>query len=184
MGHRPAARPEEEHPDVTSECYALRAPLNSAGRDHLPEAVDDPPRPGDQQRPDGLIETLRRTKPRFDYCFIPNHRAGLVNLSSSTFSAYDDFLQVPLLRSQLRGSELLQAIRLYRQGYPDYMPLGEFFRRFNVLVPPDALPASLLTGLNSSTSTEKQAAEILLLQIDMERSSYRLGLGQVVHGLL
>jgi hypothetical protein len=59
------------------------------------------------------------------------------------------------------------------------MPLGEFVRRFNVLVPPDALPASLLTGLNSSTASEKQAAEILLLHIAMERSSYRLGLGQV-----
>ncbi|XP_046442459.1 unconventional myosin-XVIIIa-like isoform X2 [Daphnia pulex] len=128
---------------------------------------------------DGLIETLRRTKARFVYCFIPNHRAGLVDLSSSTFSANDDSLQVPLLRSQLRGSELLPAIRLYRQGYPDYMPLGEFVRRFNVLVPPDALPASLLTGLNSSTASEKQAAEILLLHIDMERSSYRLGLSQV-----
>jgi hypothetical protein len=41
------------------------------------------------------------------------------------------------------------------------------------------LPASLLTGLNSSTASEKQAAEILLLHIDMERSSYRLGLSQV-----
>lgn len=74
---------------------------------------------------------------------------------------------------------MLPAIRLYRQGYPDYMPLGEFVRRFNVLVAPDALPASLLTGLNSSTASEKQAAEILLLHIDMERSSYRLGLSQV-----
>ncbi|KAI9561532.1 hypothetical protein GHT06_012491 [Daphnia sinensis] len=128
---------------------------------------------------DGLIETLRRTKPRFVYCFIPNHRAGLVDSSSSTFASNDDSLQVPLLRSQLRGSELLPAIRLYRQGYPDYMPLGEFVRRFNVLVPPDALPASLLTGLNSSTASEKQAAEILLLHIDLERSSYRLGLSQV-----
>lgn len=60
------------------------------------------------------------------------------------------------------------------------MPLGEFVRRFNVVVPPDALPASLLTGLNNSTASEKQAAEILLLHIDMERSSYRLGLSQVI----
>ena len=74
---------------------------------------------------------------------------------------------------------MLPAIRLYRQGYPDYLPLGEFVRRFNVLVPPDALPTSLLTGLNNSTSNEKQAAEILLLHIDLERSSYRLGLSQV-----
>jgi hypothetical protein len=44
---------------------------------------------------------LRRTKARFVYCFIPNHRAGLVDLSSSTFSANDDSLQVPLLRSQV-----------------------------------------------------------------------------------
>ena len=73
---------------------------------------------------------------------------------------------------------MLPAIRLYRQGYPDYLPLGEFVRRFNVLVPPDALPASLLTGLNNSAS-EKQAAEILLLHIDLERTSYRVGLSQV-----
>lgn len=37
---------------------------------------------------------------------------------------------------------------------------------------------SLLVGLNS-TASEKQAAEILLLHIDMERTSYRLGLSQV-----
>ena len=72
----------------------------------------------------------------------------------------------------------MAAIRLYRQGYPDYMPLGEFVRRFNVLVPPDALPMSLLVGLNG-TASEKQAAEILLLHIDLERTSYRLGLSQV-----
>jgi hypothetical protein len=54
---------------------------------------------------DGLIETLRRTKPRFVYCFIPNHRAGLVDLSSSTFAANDDSLQVPLLRSQVNNKK-------------------------------------------------------------------------------
>ena len=53
---------------------------------------------------DGLIETLRRTKPRFVYCFIPHHRAGLVDLSSSTFASNDDSLHVPLLRSQVQNA--------------------------------------------------------------------------------
>ena len=130
------------------------------------------------RRQDALIETLRRTKPRFVHCFLPHHSAGLVDLTSTSVPPSEDALHVPLLRSQLRGSEILPAIRLYRQGYPDYLPLVEFVRRFNVLVPPDSLPASLLVGLNSNASI-KQAAEILLLHIDLERTSYRLGLSQV-----
>ena len=50
---------------------------------------------------DGLIETLRRTKPRFVYCFVPHHKAGLVDLSSTTFALGDETLHVPLLRSQV-----------------------------------------------------------------------------------
>ena len=125
-----------------------------------------------------MIETLRRTKPRFVHCFVPHHKAGLADLNSISVPSSEDALNIPLLRSQLRGSEILPAIRLYRQGYPDYLPLIEFVRRFNVLIPPDALPASLLIGLNSNASI-KQATEILLLHIDLERTSYRLGLSQV-----
>ena len=73
---------------------------------------------------------------------------------------------------------MLPAIRLYRQGYPDCLPMIEFVRRFNVLCPPEDLPASLLVGLHSAASV-KQAAEILMLHVDLERTSYRLGLSQV-----
>ena len=46
-------------------------------------------------------------------------------------------------------------------------------------VDPDV--ASLLAGLGSTTASEKQAAELLLLHIDVERTCYRLGLSQVTH---
>lgn len=127
-----------------------------------------------------MIETLRRTKSRFVFCFSPHHRAGLVDVGgSTTFASGEASLSVPVLRSQLRGSELLPAIRLHRQGYPDCVPFGEFVRRFGVLVPPDAVPASLAAGLGSTLATERQAAELLLLHVDIERTCYRLGLSQV-----
>ncbi|KAJ3589358.1 hypothetical protein NHX12_010203, partial [Muraenolepis orangiensis] len=44
-------------------------------------------------------------------------------------------LDVTLIRAQLRGSKLLDALRIHRQGYPDNMVFAEFRRRFDVLAP-------------------------------------------------
>ena len=70
---------------------------------------------------DSLIETLRRTCVHFVHCLLPQNFAGLCDLKSgqrlSLKSSDDDvILNVPLLRSQIRGHQLIEAVRIYRQG--------------------------------------------------------------------
>ncbi|XP_050299699.1 unconventional myosin-XVIIIa isoform X2 [Anthonomus grandis grandis] len=127
---------------------------------------------------DAVIETLRRTKSRFVQCILPQHNAGLcesngslINFRSSTGNADDSLINVPLLRSQIRGAQILDAVRLYKQGYPTFMPLAEFRRKFGILA-----------GENKATSPvldERKAVEDMLLAIDLEPSSYRVGLSQI-----
>lgn len=56
---------------------------------------------------DGIIDTLRRTEKHFVHCFLLQHNAGSTTIASpngsiSIVSPYDDLVNVPLLRSQVR----------------------------------------------------------------------------------
>lgn len=56
---------------------------------------------------DGIIDTLRRTEKHFVHCFLLQHSAGSVSVGSSyenVSNTYDDLVNVPLLRSQVRPS--------------------------------------------------------------------------------
>lgn len=110
---------------------------------------------------------LRRSRVHFVHCMLPKAEA-LKALSGSMFKGGECEIQgepgemqvdVALLRAQLRGSKLLDALRIYRQGesaahlmqvrfqkhpfqpsehntgYPDHMVFSEFRRRFDVLAP-------------------------------------------------
>lgn len=66
---------------------------------------------------------------------------------------------------------MLDAVRLYKQGFPNFLPLGEFRRRFRLLAV-DYKPASPVLD-------ERRAVEDMLLALDLEISSYRVGLSQV-----
>jgi myosin-18 len=61
------------------------------------------------------MEMLRKTQPHFVFCFLPQQNAGLAELRDKV-SVEDQQVSVPLLRSQLRGFEILDALRLHRQG--------------------------------------------------------------------
>jgi len=73
---------------------------------------------------------------------------------------------------QLRGAQILDAVRLHKQGFPKFLPLSEFRRRFRLLAPADGRPASPVLD-------ERRAVEDMLLGIDMDMASYRVGLSQV-----
>lgn len=122
---------------------------------------------------DGLIETLRRTKLRFVVCLLSQHNAGLCEGSGSLLGVKgeDGVINVPLLRSQIRGAQILDAVRLYKQGFPYCLPLGEFMRRFRLLAG-DCRPIGPILD-------ERRAVEDMLLTLDLEISSYRIGLSQV-----
>ncbi|XP_072302594.1 unconventional myosin-XVIIIa-like isoform X2 [Eucyclogobius newberryi] len=135
---------------------------------------------------DALLDMVRRSKIHFVHCILPKADA-LKALSGSLFKGgecetqgeYGDLglmqLDVALLRAQLRGSKLLDALRIYRQGYPDHMVFSEFRRRFDVLAP--HLTKKL--GRNYIVKDEKRAVEELLESLDLEKSSYHMGLSRL-----
>lgn len=75
---------------------------------------------------DALLDMLRRSRVHFVHCMLPRADA-LKALSGSLFKGGECETQgepgemhvdVALLRAQLRGSKLLDALRIYRQGEP------------------------------------------------------------------
>ena len=71
---------------------------------------------------DTLVETLRRSRLHFVHCLLPQASAGLSELRTSqlapnqTVTSEDLMVNVPLVRQQVRGVELIEAIRIHRQG--------------------------------------------------------------------
>ncbi|XP_045080293.1 unconventional myosin-XVIIIa isoform X3 [Coregonus clupeaformis] len=129
---------------------------------------------------DALLDTVRRSRVHFVHCLLPNAdalRAGRGELEAQGESGDSGLMQldVALLRAQLRGSKLLDALRIYRQGYPDHMVFSEFRRRFDVLAP--HLTKKL--GRNYIVKDEKRAVEELLESLDLEKSSYHMGLSRL-----
>lgn len=66
---------------------------------------------------------------------------------------------------QLRGSQLLEAARLHRLGYPETVPLNEFVRRF---------------GLLADVSSKNATVEEILTSNEIDPSSYRIGVSLVL----
>ncbi|NWY44237.1 MY18A protein, partial [Sylvia atricapilla] len=138
---------------------------------------------------DALIDSIKKSKLHFVHCFLPKaggsgdpQAAPCRRVSGSELELPAEHceaglmqLDVPLLRAQLRGSRLLDALRMYRQGYPDHMVFAEFRRRFDVLAP----HLTKKHGRNYIVVDEKRAVEELLESLDLEKSSYHMGLSRV-----
>ena len=67
---------------------------------------------------DSLIELIRRTRMHFINCILPQHNAGLCEQRAAAPGPpqQDVMLNVPLVRSQVRGAEIVEAVRLHRHG--------------------------------------------------------------------
>ncbi|XP_058300923.1 unconventional myosin-XVIIIa isoform X7 [Hylobates moloch] len=141
---------------------------------------------------DALIDTIKKSKLHFVHCLLPvaegwageprSASSRRVSSSSELDLPSGDHceagllqLDVPLLRTQLRGSRLLDAMRVYRQGYPDHMVFSEFRRRFDVLAP----HLTKKHGRNYIVVDERRAVEELLQCLDLEKSSCCMGLSRV-----
>ncbi|XP_062261681.1 unconventional myosin-XVIIIa-like isoform X2 [Platichthys flesus] len=135
---------------------------------------------------DALLDMVRRSRIHFVHCILPKADA-LKALSGSLYKAGESEAQgesgdpglmqldVALLRAQLRGSKLLDSLRIYRQGYPDHMVFSEFRRRFDVLAP----HLTKKHGRNYIVKDERRAVEELLESLDLEKSSYHMGLSRL-----
>uniref|UniRef100_A0A3B5LB85 Myosin XVIIIA b n=1 Tax=Xiphophorus couchianus TaxID=32473 RepID=A0A3B5LB85_9TELE len=128
---------------------------------------------------DALIDMVRRSKVHFVHCLLPKAESvggsdPRVPHGESSDSGLMT-LDLGLLRAQLRGSKLLDALRIYRQGYPDHMVFSEFRRRFDVLAP----HLTKKHGRTDVVPDEKRAVQELLESLELEKSSYHLGLSKV-----
>jgi len=125
------------------------------------------------------MESLRRCQVHFVHCLLPQHNAGLSDLRTSTLAPNkaavneDVLMNVPLVRAQIRGLELLEAIRIHRQGFPEHMLLAEFRHRFDFLAAPEHRIG------HGDVVDEKAAVQKLLSHLDIDKASYRTGLSQV-----
>ena len=81
-------------------------------------------------------------------------------------------------RAQIRGAQIVDAVRLHKVGFPKHMPLGEFRRRFGLL----SNDANTRPG--SPVADERRAIEDMLLSVDVDPASYRVGQSQVSRPLL
>uniref|UniRef100_A0A8C5E6V9 Myosin XVIIIAb n=1 Tax=Gouania willdenowi TaxID=441366 RepID=A0A8C5E6V9_GOUWI len=128
---------------------------------------------------DALIDMVRRSKVHFVHCLLPKAEAVTGGDLRVTHGDSPDSglmtLDLGLLRAQLRGSKLLDALRIYRQGYPDHMVFSEFRRRFDVLAP----HLSKKHGRHYIVTDEKRAVGELMESLELEKSTFHMGLSRV-----
>ncbi|XP_029028082.1 unconventional myosin-XVIIIa isoform X2 [Betta splendens] len=129
---------------------------------------------------DALIDMVRRSRVHFIHCLLPKSEA--VGVSGEPRVIHGEncdlglmTLDVILLRAQIRGSKLLDALHIYRQGFPDHMVFSEFCRRFDILAP------HLIRkhGHHHIATDGKKAVQELLESLELERSCYQIGLSRV-----
>nr|XP_005999509.2 PREDICTED: unconventional myosin-XVIIIb isoform X1 [Latimeria chalumnae] len=136
---------------------------------------------------DALTNLVKRSWIHFVHCVVPRSEDDSTEVKIShpqkavdsgdrqnkeqAISVFD----IPTVRAQLCGAQLLDALRLYRIGYPDHMMFSEFRRRFQVIAP----PIIKKYGLAYTTTDERKAVEELLQLLDLEKRSVIMGQSQV-----
>ncbi|NXE12255.1 MY18B protein, partial [Lophotis ruficrista] len=127
---------------------------------------------------DALVNLLRRSQLHFVHCLVPG--AGVEGPEGPVPrppTPPDSALRldVPTLRAQLEGTQLLDALRLHRIGYADRLLLTQFRRRFQVLAP------EVMKKHTSAYEVpdESKAIEELFQALDLEKRSVAIGRSQV-----
>ena len=76
---------------------------------------------------------------------------------------------------QLRGAQILDAVRLHKTGFPENVGYGEFWRRFRILSDEYNGSVEKAPGLGEA----KSAVEDLLSHLDLDKAAVRMGNTQV-----
>ncbi|NWY73898.1 MY18B protein, partial [Erithacus rubecula] len=124
---------------------------------------------------DALTNLLRRSQLHFVHCLLPGMGGeGSVPRPPAPPDAAPQ-LDVVALRTQLEGTQLLDALRLHRVGYSDRLLLTQFRRRFQVLAP------EVMKRHSSAYEVpdESKAMEELFQALDLEKKSIAIGRTQV-----
>ncbi|NXF71201.1 MY18B protein, partial [Sclerurus mexicanus] len=124
---------------------------------------------------DALTNLLRRSQLHFVHCLLPGMGSeGPVPCPPVPPDASPQ-LDMVALRTQLEGTQLLDALRLHRVGYTDRLLLTQFRRRFQVLAP------EVMKKHTSAYEVpdESKAIEELFQALDLEKKSIAIGRSQV-----
>jgi len=100
-----------------------------------------------------LMTQLNSTQPHFVRCIIPNERK-----TPRIFTG-------PLVLDQLRCNGVLEGIRIARTGFPNRLSFAEFRQRYELLTP----------GLPKGFIESRNAAQMILANLDLDKSMYQLG---------
>ncbi|NWX21862.1 MY18B protein, partial [Aegotheles bennettii] len=124
---------------------------------------------------DALTNLLRRCQLHFIHCLVPGPGPEGPDPGPPTPPDTAPQLDVPTLRAQLAGTQLLDALRLHRIGYADRLLLTQFRRRFQVLAP------EVMKRHTSAYEVpdESKAIEELFQALDLEKKSVAIGRSQV-----
>ncbi|XP_061459502.1 unconventional myosin-XVIIIb isoform X2 [Rhineura floridana] len=126
---------------------------------------------------DALVNLVKRSQIHFVHCLMPRTEVGeadgtvLQPCQKPEGAAWD----IPALRVQLSGGQILDALRLYRIGYADRMVLTQFRRRFQILAQP---VMKKYTSAYEMTN-ENKASEELFQALNLEKKSVAVGHTQV-----
>jgi len=100
-----------------------------------------------------LMTQLNSTQPHFVRCIIPNELK------------HPRVFNGPLVLDQLRCNGVLEGIRIARTGFPNRLTFTEFRQRYELLTP--GLPRGFIESRN--------AAQMILSSLDLDRSMYQMG---------
>jgi myosin protein heavy chain len=100
-----------------------------------------------------LMTQLNSTQPHFVRCIIPNELK------------HPRVFNGPLVLDQLRCNGVLEGIRIARTGFPNRLTFMEFRQRYELLTP--GLPRGFIESRN--------AAQLILSSLDLDRSMYQMG---------
>nr|XP_056715098.1 unconventional myosin-XVIIIb [Euleptes europaea] len=120
---------------------------------------------------DALANLVKRSQIHFVHCLIPRMDVDGIKEKTLQPSGWD----VPALRVQLSGGQILDALRIYRAGYTDRLALTQFRRRFQIL----AQPVMKKYTSAYETTDEAKALEELFQALDLEKRSVAVGHTQV-----
>ncbi|XP_074151333.1 unconventional myosin-XVIIIb [Sminthopsis crassicaudata] len=123
---------------------------------------------------DALTNVIKRSQLHFIHCLVPGSedRGGGASLAPAD---REPPLDIPVLRVQLAGAQVLDALRLHRIGYTDHMGFTRFRRQFQGLAP--TFMKKLL--LPEERMEERKLTEELLQELDLEKAAVQLGKTQV-----
>ncbi|KAF6019499.1 hypothetical protein EB796_022191 [Bugula neritina] len=121
---------------------------------------------------DSLLDKISKMAVHFVIHLVPNSQDRQRSHIGTAPLTGDMVLDVPYIRLQIRGMQLLPAVRFHRQGYPEHLTFNEFIRRYSLLCGEDASYSVPLVD-------QKAVVEEVLATAGVDKSQYRIGLSQV-----